>query len=68
MGADLVVEVDKPGLSVQPGDWGSVEIIDYPDSDRGFRGRLVEVLGDVSDAQIDNKRVFAGSQYSLSIW
>lgn len=56
-GADLVVEVDKPGLSVQPGDWGSVEIIDYPDSDRGFRGRLVEVLGDVSDAQIDNKRV-----------
>ena len=39
------------------GEWVSVEIVSFPDSDQGFRGKLVAVIGDALDPMNDALRV-----------
>ncbi len=39
------------------GDWVSVEIVSFPGSDEGFRGKLVAVIGDALDPMNDALRV-----------
>lgn len=60
-GDDLKVkkQTDK---DVGDGDWVSVEVISYPDSEEGFVGKVKDRIGDVLDPAIDNKRVIIENQ------
>lgn len=60
-GHDLKVRKDTD-VEVSDGDWVSVEIISYPDSDEGFVGKIKDRIGDVLDPAIDNKRVIIEHQ------
>ncbi len=55
-GADLKVEVPKE-LDVKDKDWVAAEITSYPDSDQGFRGQVVALIGDMENPQNDSLRV-----------
>jgi ribonuclease R len=55
-GEDLRVEV-PPGTAVKNGDLVAVAIEDYPDSEKGFWGKVVAVLGDIQDPMNDSLRI-----------
>lgn len=58
-GQDLRIPLDK-SLSAKSGELVSAEISDYPDSDKGFEGKVVEVIGNALDPLTDVKRVLLG--------
>ncbi|MCB9027242.1 MAG: ribonuclease R [Bdellovibrionaceae bacterium] len=55
-GTDLHVYVPSQ-TPVKDGDLVSVKIITYPDSEDGFSGKIVKVLGDALDPNTDNMRI-----------
>lgn len=55
-GEDLKVSV-PPGMTIKEGDWVAVQIEEYPDSVRGFSGRIVAVIGDAQDPRNDSQRM-----------
>jgi len=55
-GEDLRVSVPQ-GSSVRDGDLVVVQIETYPDSPRGFTGRLIQVIGDAADPLNDSIRI-----------
>ncbi len=55
-GGDLKVEVPRE-LGVKDKDWVAAEIISYPDSPEGFKGKVVALIGDMADPQNDSLRV-----------
>lgn len=55
-GANLQVQVPLE-LGVKDKDWVAAEILSYPDSESGFRGQVVALIGDVEDPQNDSLRV-----------
>ncbi len=55
-GADLIVEHSVEG-KITEGDWVEVEITNYPESKKGFTGKVLAHIGDAVDPQTDNKRV-----------
>jgi ribonuclease R len=54
-GMDLIV--DNNSFSVEDGEWVAVHITSYPDEAKGFRGKIVAVIGDSEDPQNDALRV-----------
>ncbi len=54
-GADLKVEVSQ-GLQVKDKDWVAAEILTYPDSSKGFTGKVIALIGDMQDPQNDSLR------------
>ncbi|MCH2533547.1 MAG: ribonuclease R [Bdellovibrionales bacterium] len=60
-GSDLKVK-KQTNIDVKDGDWVSIEIISYPDTEEGFVGKIKDRIGDVLDPAIDNKRVIIENQ------
>jgi ribonuclease R len=54
-GEDL--KVDAEGSNVKNGELVVVQITDYPDSVKGFRGKLITVIGDAADPLNDSVRM-----------
>lgn len=55
-GSDLIVD-NPERVTVNAGDWVAVQITDYPDSAKGFRGRILQVIGDILDPLNDSPRI-----------
>ncbi len=55
-GEDLSV-VCPSHLTAKSGDLVAVQIEDYPDSPKGFWGKVIAVLGDIQDPQNDSERI-----------
>lgn len=55
-GADLIV-THAPEMNIKEGDWVSVRIDSFPDSDEGFRGFVIALIGDAHDPMNDSVRV-----------
>lgn len=55
-GEDLIASC-PPDLRVKNGELVVVQIEDYPDSDRGFCGRVISVIGDAADPLNDSTRM-----------
>jgi ribonuclease R len=60
-GADLTVKV-SPEFQIKDGDWVLVKITEYPDSETGFTGEIIKLIGDGLDPNTDNRRVLAQHQ------
>lgn len=55
-GEDLQV-VCPPHLAAKDGDLVAAQIEDYPESAKGFCGRIIAVLGDIQDPMNDSERI-----------
>lgn len=55
-GQDLRIPVDK-SMGAKKGELVAANIVSYPDSDDGFIGEVVEIIGDAMDPLTDVKRV-----------
>jgi ribonuclease R len=62
-GADLAVDREEViNQNIKESDWVLIEITDYPDSQKGFKGKIIKSIGNVNDANTDNMRVLAEHQ------
>lgn len=55
-GSDLIIE-NPDNIPVKEGEWISVQITEYPDSTKGFRGKIIKVIGDIMDPLNDAPRI-----------
>lgn len=60
-GSDLIVHIPTK-LFVKDGDLVSVKIESYPDSEQGFKGKILNVLGDALDPNTDNLRLLFANE------